>query len=324
MINKCALYLFLLIPGLSLAQGDWYWNSNAQLLLKKFSGSEMQDRLTGLGFQVKADYLERSELAFAYNYNNIGYKAIDNSVPDRIDEHVFFISGKYNSYPNSLPGIIGWRVDVYSGHDDLIFNSKSVTSAMGSGMGRKSLTEIRYSVNNNFKILNPIISYKNFSKTLYLDLGFARSQYQFSGAFDDFYVSQITPTLGVGFNRSYDWLQFRPYFIKGSDDLVGYKNATRAVELKWTHWSSSEAGLGAEYYQLSLLGGELAYGVDSDTCSVCNMPDLVTGSITGLVSWKIGDDKTLLIKGGYQTFNNLSIDNKYSSVFVYGHISRKW
>ena len=192
---------------------------------------------------------------------------------------------------------------------------------MGGGTTQQTIT-----VDDKYVVVNPMVSFLNYAKTFYADLGYAYSSYRSddSGT-DDIDIVQWTPTLGFGFNRAYDWLQFRAYFIDlSSSNRVGDKETTSALELKLTHWFSADAPLNLHSVRLALLAGERIYTVDSDACSLCNIPDLQTSLVSVGAEWKLGDKANVLLQGGYESYENMLLDDHYSSTYLYGYLSQSW
>jgi hypothetical protein len=181
-------------------------------------------------------------------------------------------------------------------------------------------------VTDEFWALNPTVSFLNYAKTFYLDLGYAQSNYQSDdNSVDDIDVRQWAPTLGIGFNRAYDWVQMRAYFISLSNsNRVAGKDGTSALEVKYTHWYTADAPLNLHSLRFTVLSGERIYAVDSDACSLCNVTGLQTGVLSIGAEWKINEQSSVRLQGALETYENVLISDKYSSnnIFVYG--SRNW
>ena len=301
---------------------EWYWKGSGQLLLKNYSGSTQLENLSGFGIFLTGDYLEQGGFTAAYNLNHTSYKSGLSNAPFEIDENILFLSGRANFHPDQLPGRLTLRIDGYVGNDAMRFRiSTPAPDPMGGGSSQQTVT-----VDDKFVAVNPMVSFLNYAKTFYADLGYAFSNYRSddSGA-DDIDIIQWTPTLGFGFNRAYDWLQLRAYLISLSDsNRVGGKDATSAVEAKWTHWFPANAPLNLHSTRLTVLAGERIYAVDSDACSLCNVPDLQTGVVSIGAEWKLSEQASVLLQGGYETYENLLLNDRYSSTYIYVYMSRNW
>ena len=199
--------------------------------------------------------------------------------------------------------------------------STPVPGPMGGGTSQKTIT-----VDDDFAVVNPMLSFLNYAKTFYADLGYAYSSYRSAdSSIDDIDVVQWSPTLGLGFNRAYDWLQLRGYFIDlSSSNRVGAKDATSALEANWTHWFSADALLNLHNVRLTVLTGERIYAVDSDACSLCNVPDQQTGLVSVTAEWKLSEKTHVLFQGGYESYESLLLNESYSSTYLYGYLSRIW
>lgn len=312
---------FLLLPGIGRGASDWYWKGSGQLLLKSYNGSMQLDNLTGIGATLSGDYLERGGVSVGLQFNQTDYKPAASNGLNQIDESILYLSGRMNFHPDSLPGRLSVRLDSYLGNDAL--QIQTTTSGGGMGGGSSNNTE---TIDDKFSVINPIISFLNYSKTYYVDLGYAFSHYRSDDdATDDIEISQWTPTLGFGFNQAYDWLQLRGYLIQLSNsNRVQDKDATSALELKWIHWYSAEAPLNLHSTRLSLLAGERIYAVDSDACSLCNVPDLQTGAMSVSAEWKLSEQTSVLLHGAYEAYKNLLINDRYNSNILFLSITQQW
>lgn len=301
---------------------DWYMKSSGQFLLKNYSGSSQLENLFGFGVFLTGDYLERGGFSIGYNFNQTNYKSGLASELQENNENILFLSGRTNFHPDSLSGKLTLRLDGYIGNDETSFRiSTPVSGPMGGGTSQKTIT-----VDDKFSVVSPMVSFLNYAKTFYADLGSAYSNYRSDdNGTDNIDIVQWTPTLGVGFNRAYDWLQLRGYFIDLSNsNRVGEKETTSALEAKWTHWFSADALLNLHNVRLAVLTGERIYAVDSDACSLCNVPDLQTGLVSVTAEWKISEQAHVLFQGGHESYESLLLNESYSSTYLYGYLSRSW
>lgn len=307
--------------GQARAAEDWFWQGSGQLLLKGYGGSTELDVLFGAGGFVAADYLEQGGVKFGYQVNRTVYQTGAGRLRDHVDQQLLYASGSLHRFPDYLPGRISYRLDAYVGHDERYFETITSTSGMGGGSSR-----LRYTEQDNYWALNPIIAFLNYRKTFYADLGYAFSQYHSTeSGEDDIEVSQWTPTLGLGFNRGYDWLQLRGYYIdlSRSNRLADLRD-TAALQLGWTHWFGSDAPLGLHSLQLTGLAGERIYAVDSDAGALANVPDRQTGLLTLGAQWQSGEKNTVMLQAGYESYHSGLLDDRYQSIYVYASIARRW
>ena len=300
---------------------DWYWQGRGQLLFKDYSGSTQLKGLSGLGVFFSGDYLERWGVAAGYNFNRTRYQSGLTNAPQYINENIFLISGKRSFYPDSLPGKVSLRLDAYVGKNATSTRITIAGPPMGGGSSHQTTT-----TNDKVMVANPIVSFLNYDKTFYLDLGYAYSTYRSddSGT-DDIDVAQWTPTLGFGFNRAYDWLQLRAYFIHlSSSNRVGDKQASSALEARWTHWFSGDAPLGLHNVSLTMLSGERIYAVDSDAFSLYSVSDLQTATISIGAGWNLSEQTSVLVQGGHEAYKDILLNDRYSSIYLYASLSQNW
>jgi hypothetical protein len=310
---------FWLTAGQAWSAENWYWKASGQMLLKSYSDSTQLNNLSGVGIGLSGDYLERGNITAGYNFNHSNYKNAGSDVPQEIDESILFLSGRVNYHPDSLPGRLTLRLDGYYGIDEMQFLTTTSGSPMGGGSSNKTV-----SLEDKILVMNPIVSFLNYAKSFYADLGVAFSRYRsdVSGT-DDIDIVQWTPTIGIGLNRAYDWLQLRAYLIDlSSSNRVADKASTSALETKWIHWFSADAPLNLHSTRLTVLAGERIYAVDSDAYSLASVADLQTGMISVGAEWKLSEQTSLLLQGGSETYKSLLLDDRYSSVYMYVYVSR--
>lgn len=218
-----------------------------------------------------------------------------------------------------MPGRLTLRLDGYVGNDVMRFRATTSGPSMGSGSSQQTI-----SIKDKFVAVNPMASFLNYAKTFYADLGYAYLSYRSDdNGTDDIDIVQWTPTLGFGFNRAYDWLQLRAYFISlSASNRVEDKDATSALEAKWTHWFPANAPLNLHSVRLTVLAGERIYAVDNDAHCLCNVTDLQTGVISIGAEWKLSEQTSVLLQGKYETYENLLLNDPYSSTYMYVSMSR--
>lgn len=308
--------------GVAWSADDWYWKASGQLLLKGYQGSEQLAAFSGFAGFIAADYLERGGLKFGYHVARTAYRSGLGAAPQDVNGQIFYGSGHLNYFPDQLPGQLSVRLDAYLGRDDWQYETVTATPGpMGGGSQRKTFTE-----NDDYQALNPIVSFLNFSKTFYADLGYAVSSYHFSdSSVDNIHITQWAPTLGFGFNRNFDWLQLRAFLIElSSSNRIADTDSTSALELKWLHWFGPDAPLAMHGVHLSLLSGQRAYAVDSDACALCNTADLQTGLITVGAEWQLEQQFTVLLQAGQESYENTLLNDDYQSTYLYMSISHTW
>jgi hypothetical protein len=312
---------FWLTAGQAWSDENWYWKASGQMLLKSYNDSTELNDLSGFGVGLSGDYLERGNFTAAYNFNHSNYKNAGSDVPQEIDESILFLSGRVNYHPDSLPGRLTLRLDGYYGIDEMQFLTTTSGSPMGGGSSKKTV-----SLEDKILVMNPIVSFLNYAKSFYADLGVAFSSYRsdVSGT-DDIDIVQWTPTIGLGFNRAYDWLQLRAYLIDlSSSNRVAAKESTSALEAKWTHWFLANAPLNLHSARLTVISGERIYAVDSDAYSLANVPDLQTGAISVGAEWKLSEPTSLLLQGGYETYESLLLNDRYRSAYMFLYLTKNW
>jgi len=297
MQNKLIAIFMLMLGGLPLighaAEGGWYVTGTLQGMYGDYSGSIQRRSTSSEGLTVKADYLDKVSVNMGLYHTNIDFK---NAIDD-ISQDAIWVSGQYHLNPDKLNGKVTLRLD---GH--FVTNDDSTNDT------------------DDVVVAAPQISYINYAKTFYVDLGYAYSDYR-----NDLAVHQLTPTVGFALNQGADWVQLRGYLIDPSNTARAQgKEQTSAVEAKWTHWFGPKAILGIDSLQASTLIGRRVYAVDVDSNAVYNLADVQTGSAAVSGHWKFGDDLSLLVLGGVEKYENYNINDKYKNQFIYMNISKQW
>jgi len=272
--------------------GDWQVKADTQGSYGKYSGSIKRKSLVSAGAIISADYLEKGGFSLGGNYTKLTFNA-----GSTLNQQSVYGSIHYNVYLDALPGPLTLRLD-------------------GHGINNNDAT----GNTDNVKVIAPQLSFLNYSKTFYIDLGYARSSYK-----NNLTVDQWTPTLGMGFNDGADWLQLRGYFIKPSNKLRAQNvSRTSAADIKWTHWLAPDAWLGLEKVQLAGLFGDRIYAVDGDAAAVYNLADVQKGSLSLALQWKLSQSLHLMLAGGNERYLDKTINDSYNNRYAYIDLSTQW
>jgi hypothetical protein len=274
-------------------EGPWYFSAGLTGMAGTYHASTLRDDFYSGGIILGADYLEQFGLTFGYTRSVINFK---NGAP-ATNQNEFFLGGHKNFRPDGMKGTIGLRLDGhYTDNDDLTGNTDQVWA------------------------FAPILSFSALDSSYYADIGYAYSDYQ-----NNLNVHQFTPTVGFAFNQKSDWVQLRGYFINlsNSNRAQGKKN-TSAAQVKWTHWFAPENLLKLDNLSLGGMVGERVYAVDHDNLSVYNLADIQKGSVALDLSWKVAEETSLLLHAGHDSYENVTIQDKYSASALVLSLSRKW
>ena len=189
-------------------------------------------------------------------------------------------------------------------------------------MGRKtSGSASTVSDSADITALQPQLSFMNYAKTRYLDLGFAHSEYDGDITTK---VDQFTPTIGIGWNDSYDWLQLRSYIITLNQPLIpGGDDQFNSLEIKYTHWFS-DSTTAMEFWRLTALTGKRLLAVDSDAAVIYSMADTQKAEITASINWKLAEKASVLTLVNYTQYENESSGNDYNSLLFYLNLQKQW
>jgi len=284
----------ILGAALARAADEWTTTLGAQGVIGRYTSAQQRDALSGYGLALSADYLEQGGFSLGLNHTTINSKASAAG----IRQNALFASGRLHLTPDAMPGRFTLRLDMHAiDNNDATRNTDSVFA------------------------LAPQVAYLSFDKRRYYDLGYAHSTYQ-----NSLLVNQFTPTVGFGLNEGADWLQLRGWFITPSNTSRAQgKNATRALEAKWTHWTGTNLA-GIDNIKASIVAGERIYAVEGDAGNVANLSDIHRGGASLGAEWKLGKTSTLLALVGRDRFRNadLAPANDYTLNYAYLWFSSQW
>ena len=273
-------------------ESDWSVSMDKQGIYGSYSGSNNRDSIIGAGVLLDANYLERGGIAIGGSFTKLSFNA-----GNEIDQKALYGSLHYNLHLDAIPGLLTLRID-------------------GHGISNNDVS----GDTDNVRVIAPQLSFMNYDKTFYTDLGYAYSVYQ-----NNLKVHQFTPTIGFGFNASADWIQLRGYFVDPSNPLRAQnKNSTTAVEAKWTHWFEPGSWYRPEMAQITGLAGERIYAVDGDAAIVYNLADIQQGSASLSLQWRVSESMKLMLIGGNERYLDNTIADTYDNRLIYLNISNQW
>jgi len=216
--------------------------------------------------------------ALGYEYTRIHYKF---GIPD-YQQDAFFLSGHASNAPQQPLGTFTTRLDLHCVRD-----------------------RVNPSASDNACVVAPLISYTHYDNSLYVDLGYAISDYQTNTLVPDpLRIEQWTPTLGIALNSSAThWLRFRGYFIHSSNLQRTHQiNQTNALETKYLYYPLSSHKIIPVYLDATIVTGKRMYAVDRDTASISNLADLETGAASLSALWRISKYFGFMISASHSQF----------------------
>lgn len=342
-ISKGAIAALLITTSSQVhAQSDspWTLTGTASLSASSFQLTDILKGQSEFSLFLDAAYLENYGTGVGFIRQDQGIKDSDDVVND-----IFYLNGWYGWYPERVPGKVTLALNLYHG-------SESIRTASGGGSGnpnpgnpdpgntdpgnpdpgnpdpgsgKPSPANVTV-FTDSVSVFNPMISFMNYSKTLYLDLGLAQSDFKTSSSgVSDLQVTQWSPAIGLGLNDLYDWLQFRLFYIELSNDerTPGTDN-TLAASASWTRWLKSKGSLKPEKFNVTLLAGERLYALDHDVRKLYNLTDMQTGSLIFGAHWKMAETFRFLLYSGYEQYRDVSANDNYDSLFIYAGLTNQW
>jgi len=312
-----AISLFLLMPISALANNsDWQSKAIVQGYFQNYTQSESREATYNFGVYLFADYLERFSLSAGYNYTYV-----DLTQNTEVDENMFYLGGKYSWFSDAMSGKLSLVLDGYGGE----YVTKTSTTSGGGGMGGMGgMSRLTTSESTAVSVIQPQITFINFAKTFYLDIGYAFSKYD-SGSTYDIDANQITPTIGWGWNNAFDWLQVRGYFINVDQQTQVFNdNNFTSAEIKYIHWFEEKQLPYFDNLRFILLVGDRALAVDPDAKSVYSVSEKQTGAASIAGQWKLDQSLKFMLLVSYEQFENDLLSDQYDSWLIYGNFETQW
>lgn len=260
---------------------DWKFGLAPSVTTGYYPNSAVREHYLERGATLTANYRDQGGLTLGMSKTFVDMK---NTIPDT-DQSNLLLSGHWSFQTSALPGRWTTRMALNGVRND---DQSNVT--------------------NRVAAFAPQLSWLSVDRTLYADVGLAKSYYQ-----SDLIVNQVTPTLGFSLNDGYEWVQLRAYLISGMNPLLASgKSSTSAVELKWTHFlSASSFAMKPSSFTVGLMSGERIYAVDMDAQSVANLSDIQTGSANVGVTWQLAKTAKMFVLLGQSQFRNTALNNDY-------------
>lgn len=318
-VTKIVFCLFVVMMILHTSKtpadtGRWQSNGTFQTYWQSYRDADTRENAFNLGVYITNKYLETASVGFSYNFTSL-----DLAGGAELAENVFQIGGQYHIFLDEPAGKLSLRMDAYVGENTLEYNTSSGTVGNGMGGRRRTGASLTSEDSVDINVYNPMVSYINQTKNLYVDLGYAYSKYSGTSTTK---VNQLTPTIGFGWNENIDWLQLRGYLI-GVDDAVNSVDKNfNALELKYTHWLGETAR--AELIRFTALVGDRQLAVDPDSGTVYSIDDTQAGSLSAGVQWKLANSSRFLTVVKYNRFENEVTNISYDTLILYFNLQLQW
>lgn len=266
---------------------DWSGYTDVSWLTGAYSGDTTRTSVNAYGASINLSYLERAGIKVAGSQLSL----TDNG--NAITQQSAFVSAYMNYFCDTFGGVFTFRLDTHQADlsDDLTYK-------------------------DSVRAYAPQISFLNYQKNFYLDLGYSVSTYDLG-----LEAKQYTPTLGFAFNQGSDWLQMRGYLIDTTDTVSGVVSSTQAAEFKLTHWTE----LGSVFSQLFVhaLVGERILAVDGDAAAIYSLVDKQQGGGAIGAAWKSDYvDGTVMLS--VDQYLNQTSNATYTNSIAYINISKSW
>ena len=320
-IKSIALTLIISAASLTIyAEELWQIGHIFQTNIQSYNGTDDRKNANNIGYMISGHYLDSGSLSVGIDHTSVN---LGNNAD--VDEELFFLSGEYHLYPDYLPGKLTLRFDAYFGKDRLEYSLSSPPPSTpgpspgpGPGFGKIKTTRaatdtVTESIDINSYYLHS--AFINYKKTYYTDIGYAYSEYN---ATSDTIAHQITPSVGMSWNNSYDWLLWRAYIIKLDEDTPAYgKDRFESIEVKYSHWFPDEPETSIELIELTLMSGERVLAVDPTTTTIYSITDKQKTSLSGGIQWKLSKNTKSMAVIQYDQYRNITLSDNYESFLFY-------
>ena len=301
---------------------DWLVSNELFSTVSAYQSSDTRDGFVNAGIYVDSQYLDSAGFGIGYTYGQVF------GVTDEFDitENTFLASGNFNYHADSLSGKVGFRADYYGIDDSNSYTTRTTVPGPGGMGGGSSVVTTTFEFTNIINVVFSQVSYIDYKKTFYLDIGYAFSSYDFADVtVRDIDVDQWTPALGFGWNEKYDWLQARLYIINLSNgDSTAGVTSYESVDLKWTHWFKPGMVLNMDSFTAGLLIGEREFAVDPDARIVYSVGHKQTGTASINAVWKINESSKIMLYYGYSRYDDQENMNEYTSNDFFINFLKDW
>lgn len=293
---------------------EWTLNALPQFTFATYNGSENRDYVMSYGVDFTGQYLERGGIQVGVAKAVLTLKTAAGVSPNTVNQTNVFLSGHRQFTPDGWGGELRIQTDLLAAFND---DSSNET--------------------NDVAVIAPKISFLNFEKTTYFDLGLASSRYGVSKTDNSsLSVLQTTPTLGFALNQGRDWLQFRLFDIRFSTDSVASVSTTNraqnlsqtdALDVKWIHFLIPDTGMPSQI-QLGALIGKRLYAVDGS--NLYNFADSQQGGVSLALQWQLNKSNQLNVQSGIDQYkagkssNNANKEALYSGAYLYLSLQNQW
>jgi hypothetical protein len=286
-------------PGISLAQpavradpgapNAWKYTAGAKFTDIGYRKSISRSSASDLGLLFDADNAQRGGVGLGTSRSTVKY---NNGTPT-LNQTNYNFSGRLYGRDNITGGKLIYRLDHLRADNN---DSTRLT--------------------DDVRVWAPKLGYLNSKGTLHVDLEYAHSKYN-----QGLKVRQYTPTLGFGLNDGFDWLSFRPTFVRLNDATRAMnKRSTNGLEGTWTHYlSQSNEWWKPASFSLGGFVGNRIYAVDTNTGGVTNLAHIgKTGGNVGL-NFKVAREVNLGLYSGMQKYvepTATGAQNSYRNIYT--------
>lgn len=295
------LFLFLLATCAWAKAGErWSLNITPQATSAGYSSSPIREKMYSEGVLLNLQYLERRAILFGYFPLQLNYKYNIPSLHQTTD----YLSFREFRTPDFLRGLLTLRLDGYR-----VTNNDPTHET------------------DDVNVIEPMISYINYAKTYYLDFGYTSSWYGQSHIGNGgLRVIQYTPTFGLGFNNSTNWVRFRLYEIYTSNYIRSQEvTHTNGLEVTLTHYLLYYPFFIPNKLDADFFIGQRTYAVDSDALLVYNLGDIQKNGVYLQAQWRLSSYADFIINGGHFNFTTLINNSRtpYALNYIFAGITFK-
>lgn len=287
-------FVLLLVFFISIAYAEeklFFTKVGYQVTSGSYSQKSSKKSIESKGVVLNVKFLEDLNLAYTDTDTVVTFK---NNF--KITQKSKFISVGYNIYTNKI-GVINLRVDKQTiDNDDATGATDDVTV---------------HSVQT---------SIMPYDKSYYTEVGFSQSNYPYTNNAEfstELNINQINLSYGFSPDNN-DWITVKGYMINSSDATRSYdKEAFSAFEVKYKYFFGNNI-FKLHNIELSALGGEKIFAVDTAAGATYNMGDMQTGTIGFNANWKFGEDANVLFSISQEKYKtNAVIPINYTGNYVY-------
>lgn len=264
----------------------WHTSANVYITGGQYQNSDLRKEALSTNMQISTNYLELWGINFRAGYSDFVF----HQASDNIEQSEYGFRFYKNIYSDSANGVF-----------TLLLGNYWIS-------GKKIDTTVA---------IYPEITYLNYSKTFFLGLGYANSQYG-NTKNPQLRVNQLSATLGFALFTPNLWFNLKNTFI------IYDEQSKYAAQPALSWFIPKKSRLYPSILTIGGLIGKRSYAVEQETMLIYNIPDEQQYSYFTSAQWNLTDSSHFSLTIGSETYNEDTNNNNYQYNYINGGLSVTW